>query len=211
MAASSPKNVGSYGQIRVLVDRVSQNAGANTSRVRVRGQMSLRQGSNANNQNGVHMKTTCSPGGSTTESNPFSVGTSWVTVIDNTYTVSHAADGNRTVTGTFELGSTGTTSFGSGGSVSLSLKLPRIPQVPSKPARPTVSNVTSSAVTVNWSAPASNGAGIEKYQIRFYRESGTAWQDHEVTSRCRRYTELDPNSIYCARMRAHYATGGVGW
>ena len=211
MAASGAKNVGSYGQIRVLVDLVSQNTGANTSRIRVRGQMALRQGSNAHNNNGVHMKTTCSPGGSTTENNTFSVGTSWVTVIDNTYTVSHASDGNRTVTGTFELGSTGTTSFGSGGSVSLALKLPRIARVPSKPARPTVSNVTSSAVTVNWKAPASNGAAIDKYHIRFYRETGTAWQDHEVTGRSRRYTGLDPNSVYRARVRAHNAAGWGEW
>src|SRR5690625_1513119 len=166
-ATGSAVNVGNSGRIRVLVNVLSQSTANNTSQVRVRGQMSKRNEVPAFNNNGVPMRIYGNHGiTSRSSSTPFSVsGTSWVTVRDATYTVSHAPDGRRTVTANFELGATGTNSFGNGGTASVSLAIDRIAQPPSKPATPTLPSVTWAAAIFEWSAPASNGAPITGYQV----------------------------------------------
>src|SRR5690625_1933863 len=108
-ANGSAVNVGNSGRIRVIINVLSQSQSNNTSQVRVRGQMSKRNNTTAYNNNGVPMRIYGNHGiTSRSSSTPFSVsGTSWKTFRDETYTVTHASDGRRTVTAYYELGATG--------------------------------------------------------------------------------------------------------
>ena len=206
MSGNATKNVGSYGKIRVLINVTSQSVANNTSRVRVRGQMALRQGSRAFNNNGVSMRIYGTNGiTSRSSTTPFDVGTSWKTVRDETYTVSHAADGRRSISASFALGNTGTSSFGSGGTVTKSLTIDRIPRPPSKPGKPTVSGATSSSFKASVSAPASNGASITQYQWQVGNSNFTS------SGRSITITGRNPNSQHRVRVRARNSAGWSSW
>src|SRR5690625_7731092 len=122
--------------------------------------MSKRNNTTAYNNNGVPMRIYGNHGiTSRSSSTPFSVsGTSWKTFRDETYTVTHASDGRRTVTAYYELGATGTSSFGNGGTAKVTPSTNRIPKEPSKANKPSVSSATSSSLKASVSVPSSTGA-----------------------------------------------------
>src|SRR5699024_6119449 len=112
-------------------------------------------------------------------------------------------DGTRPLTATFTLGPTGTSRFGSGGSVSVKFNVNRIPQVPSKPSRSSASSITSSSAKITWSAPASNGARMEDYQMRIAGVDVA----NTGTTRTHIFRGLSPNTSYVARVRAKNSAG----
>src|SRR5690625_4051754 len=206
MSGNAVKNVGSYGKIRVLINVTSQSIANNTSTVRVRGQMALRQGSRAFNNNGVSMRIYGTNGiTSRSSTTPFDVGTSWKTVRDETYTVSHASNGTRSISASFALGNTNTSSFGSGGTVTKSLTINRIPRPSSKPGKPTVSGATSSSFKASVSAPASNGASITQYQWQAGSNTFTS------SGRSITITGRNPNAQHRVRVRARNSAGWSSW
>src|SRR5690625_4104149 len=166
MSGGANKRVGSTGEIRVHAQVIDQIASRNESIVRVRGFMRAVEGSSTSHGT-ADMSTSATSGGTRNwPGRSFSVqGQSWTEVVSHDHTVPHRADGTRPLTATFTLGPTGTSRFGSGGTVSVSFNIDRIAQPPSKPSRPSLSNITDSGVRASWSAPASNGAAIDDYQV----------------------------------------------
>jgi len=206
-ANGSAVNVGNSGRIRVIINVLSQSQSNNTSQVRVRGQMSKRNNTTAYNNNGVPMRIYGNHGiTSRSSSTPFSVsGTSWKTFRDETYTVTHASDGRRTVTAYYELGATGTSSFGNGGTAKVTLSINRIPKAPSKPGKPSVSSATSSSFKASVSAPASNGASITQYQWQVGNDTFTS------SGRSITITGRTANASHRVRVRARNSVGWSSW
>lgn len=212
MSGNAVKNVGNSGRIRVLINVTSQSVANNTSTVRVRGQMSKTNPSPAFNNNGVPMEIYGTNGITSRKSTtPFNIsGNSWVTVRDETYTVSHDSSGRRTISASFKLGSTGTSSFGSGGTVTKSLTIDQIARVPNKPATPTISNVTHNSLRGNLgSAPANNGASIVEYG--WQRQGASSGSGSTGTSRTWNVTGLSANNSYQVRVRARNSAGWGPW
>ena len=132
--AGEEKAVGQRGIIRIDVEQVSQNPSANQSNVRVLCRVRLSSGGPSGDLTGnckrsVTGDVSWGPSSYTFEN----LYTSWFTVIDNTWTVTHNSDGTKTVNATFNFGPTITQNLGSGGSVSASLALTPITQLPGKP------------------------------------------------------------------------------
>lgn len=212
MSGGANRRVGSTGEIRVHAQVISQDASRNESVVRVRGFMRATEGSSTS-YGSADMSTSATSGGTRNWSGrSFSIqGSSWQEVVSHDHTVPHRADGTRPLTATFTLGPTGTSRFGSGGTVSVSFNVDRIAQVPSKPATPTVSNITSSGSRISWSAPASNGAAIEEYQWEVANSAGTRVDSGNTTSRSASHSSRAPNTDYQARVRAKNAAGWGPW
>jgi len=209
MSGGANKRVGSTGEIRVHAQVISQSTSRNESVVRVRGFMRAVEGSSTSHGT-ADMSTSATSGGTRNwPGRSFSVqGQSWTEVVSNDHTVPHRADGTRPLTATFTLGNTGTSRFGSGGTVSVSFNVDRIPQVPSKPSTPSVSSITSTGARATWSAPASNGAAIQEYNISIYGPDGGTYF---TTGRSYQFSGLTPNVEHSIRVRARNSAGWSDW
>ncbi len=91
---------------------------------------------------------------------------------------------------------------------------PRIAKPPSRPATPTISNVTSSSIQINGSAPADNGgAGVLEYQHQ--AATNTAFTAGVVTGShigpVYNLGGLTPGQRYYARYRARNRRGWSAW
>ena len=83
--------------------------------------------------------------------------------------------------------------------------------VPSAPARPTLTP-GDRQLGVSWTAPASNGAAITDYDVR-YRRSGGGWTDHPVQfpDRSTTITGLENGTSYEVQVRAGNSVGKGSW
>ncbi|ANC31423.1 fibronectin type III domain-containing protein [Isoptericola dokdonensis] len=88
------------------------------------------------------------------------------------------------------------------------------PLPPGKVARPTISAITSSGCNVNYKAPASNGASIDKYEINLERASSSTdigrWTDPNG-SPFFGVDGLNRASDYVIQVRAHNSAGWGDW
>lgn len=207
-------NVGNWGEWQIWVTQDSQNIGANTSRVRVRGRAFNNGTARAYNNNGVgvSIRGQDSWNGNVVLDVPAG---GFRTLFDRTFTVTHGPDGYKSVKYTANLGNTGTSTFGGGGSVSLTLTLDRIPKPPDKVAIPSTQFYAPDEVVVRWSRPDNNGSNIDNYEIEFdnnwdFSSPGSRWTDSGSTF-AYRITNMPIDTAYRFRVRAHNGRGWGAW
>ena len=216
MAWNKSKGVGNYGsQMRITVQLISQNQAGNTSVIRVIGD--LYNGSpsgRAFNLNGTPWSIS---GGVSKPSANFTFdisGRKWGRVGSQDFTVSHDSAGNKSLTVTLTVGATGTSTFGTPGSVSVSFTLPRIPKAPSAPGVPTLTSITATSARASSTAPSNNGgAGVTAYEFQRATNSSFTAGVATVSSGSTAATlgSLAANTTYWVRARARNAAGWGGW
>lgn len=202
--ASVTIGVGSYGAWQGVVEQVGQSQSGNYSNVRVRGIMK----NNGQGTSWGSASRSISGTNSWSGSGDFNIGAgASLTFIDHTFRVNHNSDGTRQVAYVIHLGSTSTTTFGSGGSVTVSLSLRRIAKKPSPPGKPSFSNELPTSVTVSWAASTNNGGtSIDHYLLRYWpNAAGTgSYIDHsKANNRSRVVTGLTPGRTYRFVVYAH--------
>ena len=84
--------------------------------------------------------------------------------------------------------------------------------VPSRPSTPSVS-AGNGLLDVSWSAPASNGATINDYDVQYRRSGAAGWEDHPGQFLDRRATigNLQNGTTYEVRVRAGNSVGKGDW
>ena len=203
--AENTVGIGHYGSTwRGLIEQTSQNWGANTSQVRVRG--FAYNGGTSTSWSTASLYVGGSGGWSGSTS--FSIGAkSTQTWIDQTFTCAHDGNGYCNVSFTIGFGSTGTSSIGGPSSVTCSMALDRIPKRPSPPGKPSFSNALPTSVTVSWAASNDNGgSGIDHYLLRYWpNQDGTgSYIDHSLANNLsRNVTGLTPGQYYRFVVYAH--------
>ena len=209
--ANNTVNIGERGKLRINVDLVSQDSVKNTSKVRVKGYVWVTSGKSGDDTGNCKARFT----GTNSTSNKTIKGNYTTTarlILDETFTVTHGSDGNKTVNYTFHFGPTITSGLGKGGTVSVSLKLP---QLSTKPATPTnVAAVLSppSSISVSYAAASSNSEILE-YQI-LYSKNNTFTDSVSVSSGTalrRTFENLDVDSTYYFKVRARNSDGWGNW
>jgi hypothetical protein len=205
-------NVGSNGILRITIDQSSQNAANNTSQVRVRGVI-INNGTVRSFHATVSISASITGTASWTGS-AFSfdldAGANKV-YIDHTFTITHNSSGNATVSFTVHYGVTGTNTFDDNQAVSASLALDQIGSIPSPPGKPVFSLVTTTSMTVRWTASTDNGGlAIKSYLLR--RWTGLtpvgAYVDNSANNLTRNLTGLTPGVVYTF---AVYALNNAGY
>ena len=205
--AENTVGIGNWGSTwRGLIEQTSQNWGANTSQVRVRGFA-------YNGGTGTSWSTaSLSIGGSGgwSGSTSFSIGgKSTQTWIDQTFTCTHDGNGYCNVSFTIGFGSTGTSSIGGPASVTCSMSLDRIPKKPTSPGAPSFSNVLPTSLTVSWNASGDNrGSSIDSYLLRYWEGQVSSptggYVDHSMQNDLsRNVTGLTPGKWYTFCVYAH--------
>lgn len=212
--ASKTVSTGNAGSWQIIIDQVSQSESANTSRVRVRGVLKNVDGGRAfvNDAHTVTIRGTNSWTGSTTFD--LSSGES-KTVIDETFTVSHSSNGTKTVTYEIDFESTGTWTIGNPPALELSMTLDPISQasVPSKIDDIFVRYFTApGTLGVDWTAPASNGSSITRYDIQWDSNSSFSSPGNTTnTTSSKVLTGLAKGNTYWVRARAVNGVGAGPW
>jgi Fibronectin type III domain/Siphovirus protein of unknown function (DUF859) len=198
---------------RIIIDQVSQNWGANTSQVRVRGVLVNTSGYRTwNLYNTIPRNIT---GTASYYPGPFGFDTPPdATYIDATFTITHDSEGYKTVSFTTYYGDTGV-AFDGPSSCSASLTLDRIPKRPDPPGAPTFSNVLPTSLKVSWTAsPDNNGSSITTYRLRRWTgpsQSGSS-VDSDANNLSRNITNLIPGQTYTfAVMARNGASDNNGW
>lgn len=162
--ASAKIFIGRWGsEWRGYVDELSVDIPNNRSRVRVRG--ILYNGGSARSWTGGNVQKSISGGASwTNNSGGFDVAArSTQTIIDVQFDIPHNADGTKTVTFNIRVGNTPTQTFGSGGTVKVTITLTRIPRGP---------RVRSGGVWRNTIAYVRSG-GVWRIALPYVRTGGT--------------------------------------
>ena len=101
----------------------------------------------------------------------------------------------------------------SAGTSSWSISGERRIQVPDAPRAPTLTANSSASMKVQWSAPASHGAPITGYAVRYRQAGAGSWTDwpHEGTSRTTTIPGLTAGYSYEAQISAISAAGEGPW
>jgi hypothetical protein len=205
-------NVTPYGQLQIVVELLSQNEAQNTSYVQVRGWLI-----NTYSERVSHpAKTiTCQITG-----NQEWIGTDGkggkfsydldpgesLLFIEHAFNMVNNADGTLTATYSVGYGVTGFNKFGDNQSVSVSLDVTRIPKRPSVPGQPTVSNLTTSSLTLSWTASTDNGGKtITDYLLRRWNSTDTvgSYIDSHGNNLSRTITGLNPGATYTFEVFAY--------
>ena len=210
--ASKTVNVGARGRWKVVVDQSSQNIAANTSRVRVRGIMY--NDGNGTSADGYGVNWSISGTNSRSGNDTFSVpGGGSKTFVDESFTVTHDANGYKSVSYKVTLGDTITSTFGSGGSATVGLTLTRIPKAPKAVGQPTTAITAGGTVTISWTAPDNMGSAITEYQVEY--ANNEAFEGSTIvsasTSTSKAISGLAPSSIWYFRVRAKNSIGVGPW
>ena len=165
--AGAELEIGARGIMRIDVDQVSQNTSTKQSTVRVLGRIRLASGGPSSDNTGNCKRSfygdVVEPESTFNFSNLY---TSWVTVLDETRTITHNADGTKSIWVNFKFGPTVTANLGSGGTVGVGLTLTPMPSVPNKPPITNVEYNTPTNVSVTWvGAAAPANAPVDLYQV----------------------------------------------
>lgn len=210
--ASETKSIGARGKMRVRIDLSSQDFVRNTSKVRVRGDVWLDSGGPSEDNTGRTKVRFTGTNSTTAKTVTGKYTTEKRLLLDETFTVTHDSDGNKTVSYTFHFGPTITTNLGDGGSVSASMKLTQIATKPGKPSGLSTSLSLPNTITLFYSAPSSTSAIVE-YQIEYATNS--SFVNSAVvsvgTALSRAFSGLDKNLVYYFRVRARNSDGFGDW
>ncbi len=90
---------------------------------------------------------------------------------------------------------------------------PPPPPAPSAPDGPTVTEMSTTGVTVNWSVPNNDGPAITSYDLRYREGSDGEFMDgpQDVTDTSATITGLSPDTAYEVQVRASSAAGDGEW
>ena len=90
---------------------------------------------------------------------------------------------------------------------------PPPPPAPSAPDAPTVTEMSTTGVTVNWSVPNNDGPAITSYDLRYREGSDGEFMDgpQDVTDTSATITGLSPDAAYEVQVRASSAAGDGEW
>lgn len=211
--ASNQKDVSATGVLKIIVNLISQDQAANTSRIQVIGQM-INTGTVASYHSTSDIGRSINGTVYYNASHfSFNIGAgATFTFINETFTVAHRADGTLSVSFTVSYGATGTSTFGDNKSVGVSATITRIPKRPSPPHTPNYSNVTSSSLTVTWGASDDNGGkSIQYYLIRQSLNSNfSSYTDKQVNGTAVNLTGLTPGQTYWHRIFAYNGAADGG-
>ena len=189
-------NIGSRGILRCEVTVESQNVQANTSTVRVKGQVRLSSGGPSGDQTG-NCKVSIT-GERSWGPVPYSfvnLYTSWFTFADQVYTIPHNQDGTKSVTYSAKFGPTITQNLGSGGTSTVSgFALPRIARAPAAPSLGNPIFVDTGVARISWSAPASS-LPIQEYQVSYWPTANAGNVVSKSVSGNKTFYELDISGI----------------
>lgn len=210
--ASTTKNIGTKGRMRISIDLVSQDLVNKTSIVRVKGEVWVTSGTYTDNSG------KCKAGLSGTNTVTDKVINGSYTskarlIIDETFTVTHEFDGDKTVNYTFTFGPTTTTSLGKVvASITTSLALPMIPVKPGYPLGVTAVLALPHGITVNYTLPITNSPILE-YQIGYAKNSDmpnfTVISNGTVLTKA--FSDLDQATTYYFQIRARNIAGFGEW
>lgn len=203
--ATNEIDVGSYGRWKIEVLRTGGD-GETYSTVRVRAWMYNDSLSRSYNNNGVSVSVSGSGSYSATKSFDISAGGNQL-MIDKSFTVSHT--GSKTVNYTATLGSTGTSTFGSGGSVSAGITLPSNATKPDAPTTPSITSISNTSVTLDINDNDDGGASITKREIGISTTTSSADATWYTANSSGTYTKtgLSPGGNYYAWGRVTNSVG----
>ena len=204
-------NIGARGVLRCEVTVESQDVQANTSTVRVKGQVRLSSGGPSGDQTGnCKVSITGNNSWGPVSYSFVNLYTSWFTFADQVYTVPHNNDGSKSVSYTVNFGPTITQNLGSGGSASVSnFALPQIPRAPGAPTLNEPSFVESTVARITWSEPSSS-LPIQEYQIAYWPTATPASITYKSVSASQRTFDLDISTTSASvsfRVTARNSTG----
>lgn len=208
------RGIGNYGsQIRTVVTLLSQDRAANTSRLRV--VVSIYNGGRSRSWDAsVGMAITGTVSFSGTGSVDVA-GYSWQTIISREYTVAHGSDGRKSFTINGVLGTTGTSTFGSGGTASVSGTLPQLLLAPLAPVNLLANRVSDTAQRLTWGNRTSARAPYTRLQVQRTARSGGGWQyvSTSIGASAQSYQDngTRANDRYDYRVRAVNSVGASPW
>ncbi len=208
--ATAIVNVGSLGigQWRIYVDEISSDFAANTSYVRVRGYL-INNGTTTSYNNSSISKSV-SGSAAWSGSGPFSVPAGGsLLFIDQYFTIAHNSDGTKTVTFTVAYGATGTSTFGTSGSVGVSLGLTTLNAAPGAPVV-SANTITTTTAVVTCTIPPDNRSAITDYDIQVDNNSDFS-SLHGTYNRGDTVTGLLAGVTYYMRAKAYNAVGASTW
>lgn len=204
-------DVGSDGIWRMVISQTSQNQTAWTTRVRVRLYMKNTSPVGSYNNTGPAMSIN-GPGSHDWSDThvPFNVAAGATDLVaDQSFDITHATNGTLSATFTATLGTTGTGTFGSGGSVSGTFVADSLATVPGTPTKPVITLITDTSLFATFSDNASDG-GIDVDDRRiYYNTTNTTVGALYVTSDgSTSVTGLTPGGVYYLWSRTH---NDIGW
>lgn len=213
--ATKTITVGDGGKWTIEVTLVSQDQGDWESRFRVKLKMTTTPYASAYNNNGVSMSINGPGSADWSGSVPFSIGANTtVTVVDRTFDISHNSDGSLpSVTFSGTLGSTGTSTFGSGGTATVTFDdIPSLATVPPAPTSWAIEGITNTTVSGDATSNGNGGATVDQWQLR-YRKVGTSTYYYMNLDSVGEgtVTGLDPDTEYEFWNRRHNIVGWSDW
>ena len=97
---------------------------------------------------------------------------------------------------------------------SATVKATPVPQKPDAPAAPTLTS-SGTTMTVSWTAPLANGAGITDYDIEYSSDNGANWTEWNASNTSTGLSASIPNLVngttYQVRVRAQNSVGEGDW
>ena len=185
-------NIGARGVLRCEVTVESQDVQANTSTVRVKGQVRLSSGGPSGDQTGnCKVSITGNNSWGPVSYSFVNLYTSWFTFANQVYTIPHNNDGTKAVTYSVNLGPTITQNLGSGGSATVSnFALPQIPRAPGAPSLGNPTFVHTGVARISWSAPSSS-LPIQEYLVSYWPTSNSGNVVNKSVSGSQTSYELD--------------------
>ena len=162
-------NIGSRGILRCEVTVESQDVQANTSTVRVKGQVRLSSGGPSGDQTGnCKVSITGDRSWGPVSYSFVNLYTSWFTFANQVYTIPHNNDGTKSVTYSVKFGPTITQNLGSGGTSTVSgFALPQIARAPAAPSLGDPIFVDAGVARISWSA-ATSALPIQEYRVSYW-------------------------------------------
>lgn len=200
----------SYSTWTIYVDEISYDFAGNTSYVRVRGYMTNRGTYTSSNTYGNVPFSVSGDGSWSISNGTFSIaGGATALVIDRYFTVAHGSDGAKTASFTINYGATGTSTFGGGASVGVSLALTTLHAAPGVPV-PSANTITSTSAVVTCTVPADNRSAITDYDIQVDDNSDFS-SPVGTYNRGATATGLTPGTTYYMRANATNGVGTSAW
>lgn len=189
-------NIGARGILRCEVTVESQDVQANTSTVRVKGQVRLSSGGPSGDQTGnCKVSITGNNSWGPVSYSFVNLYTSWFTFANQVYTIPHNNDGTKSVTYSVGFGPTITQNLGSGGTSTVSnFTLPQIPRAPGAPTLSEPFFVDSTVAQITWSA-ASSSLPIQEYQIAYWPTATPGLITYKNVSASQQTFDLDISTI----------------